>query len=59
MFCARLRMMNQFVLAIVWHSTDFGEGVLSIAIACSSKWLFLFCASLDSCFAMDDSNSVT
>ena len=52
-------MMNQFVLAIVWHSTDFGEGVLSIAIACSSKWLFLFCASLDSCFAMDDSNSVT
>lgn len=52
-------MMDQFVLAAVWQSTDFGEGVLGIAITCSSKWLLLFCVSADSYFAMDDSNSVT
>lgn len=52
-------MMDQFVLAVVWQSTNFGEDVLSIAITCSSKWLFLVCVSLASYFAMDDSNSVT
>lgn len=52
-------MMDQFVLAVVWQSTNFGEDVLSIAITCGSKWLFLVCVSLASYFAMDDSNSVT
>lgn len=51
--------MDQFLLAVLWQSTNFGESVLSTAIAHSSKWLFLLCASLDSYFAMDDSSSVT
>lgn len=50
--------MDQFILAVVWQSTDFGEDVLSIAVTCSSKWLFLFWVFLDSCFAVEDGNSV-
>lgn len=52
-------MMDQFILAVVWQSADFGEDVLSIAITCSSKWLFWLWVSLDSYFAVEDGNSVT